>query len=54
MRKYLVRLLHNGEFSGYLSVKGRMEWKTKHLSQRHAKEFCEAFGSAYSFVIEEN
>lgn len=51
---YSARILFNGKFYGYLSVKDRAEWKTKYVCQRHAKEFCQTQGEGFTFEIEEN
>ena len=53
--KYSARILLNGQFYGYLSVRDKSEWKTKKVAEKHAAEFCQQNskqGYNYSFIIE--
>lgn len=50
---YSIRLEKDNNFSGYLSVKGRVEWKTKSIAVKHAEEFQEK-NPEFSYIIEED
>ena len=50
---YSIRLEKENNFSGYLSVKGRVEWKTKRIAKKHAREFQEK-NPEFSYIIEED